>query len=194
MGLGEEDSKEGTRTILLAFNLINTSDMIRDEGLISGTRARLTRLLSSVKISPELKQLLGEINREAVLYEKEGVGAERYIERMSILGGRIFESLGGSDFQKAMLREAGKIISGATIVSDMIKDLQSDQRSGSFNPLRFEKNETINRIHEKYFKSFKELMDPVVKMRKEYDKKSGSLTREWIEDMCMEQFIGCCCP
>ncbi|MBT5641491.1 hypothetical protein HOJ44_00075, partial [Candidatus Bathyarchaeota archaeon] len=88
-----------------AFNIINYADILRDEGTLAKAKARLLMLFSSRALPVEIKQILKNVNTETSHLEEEDTAAESYIESISGLGGDIFESIGGTDIQRKMLRD-----------------------------------------------------------------------------------------
>ncbi len=192
VGYSEAQAKEGSRTILNAFNMINYADTMRDEGVLARAKARLLILFSSRTLPVELKRVLVRVNKETARLEENDADAETYIESVSGLGGDIFESLGGTCIQRKMLRDIGMRMAGAVLVDDMVRDFDRDKINGAYNPLNNEEAEGRARIRETYVTRFRETVDPILGCG-DYRGK-GSLTREWIEDMCMYHCIGYCCP
>ena len=191
VGYDENQSKRGSRTILNAFNLINLADAIRDEGILHRTKARLLMLFRSRTLSVELKQILQDVNKESTLLEEKNTNTEAYLERMSRFGGEIFASLGGTPTQQMMLRDIGVRMAGAVIIDDMVKDRDRDIANESYNPLIESADMDRERITATYVNRFTKLVNPILGDN-DYRTK-GSITREWIEELCCDAFIGTCC-
>jgi len=192
VGYSKAQAAKGSRTILNAFNIINYADILRDEGTLAKAKARLLMLFSSRALPVEIKQILKNVNTETSHLEEEDTAAESYIESISGLGGDIFESIGGTDIQRKMLRDIGTKMVGAIIVDDMVRDFDRDMVNGAYNPLIHESAEDRTRIQEHCTTRFRKLVDPVLGER-DYGSK-GSLTRRTLEEMFFDSIIGCCCP
>lgn len=160
LGLDEAASERGARDIIRTYRLIELADKERDEGLPVRLAARVSSFITSLTLPPSLRSLAGKVNERIEELEDAEVPTGEYLTAVSNIGGSIFSTLGTTPTQIEALRQLGSRIAGATVVEDMLRDLEIDRDTGNYNPIGHDDEGQDYRAD--YVGGFNELVDPVL--------------------------------
>lgn len=132
LGYDKKKTSKAVNHIFKAYAMMNADDVLRDEeSRAKRAAAALVKKICSLSVTEKLKRVIEKADRTIRDLEASPVDAEEYVRRVSTIGGRIFQTSTGDE--KAFL--IGRILSAATTIHDMTKDLERDKQKGLFNPL-----------------------------------------------------------
>jgi hypothetical protein len=144
--------------IFRIYSLLKADDILRDEkNIFKRSYAKIVKKIGCIGLSKELKDLVKESDKTLSKLESRNAGEEEYIEKVSNIGGEIFQKVTRDKSSFSL----GKSTSAITLILDMIKDFKDDKKKGRFNPLKNLycdiSNIKFNIIINKYQKEFSSL-------------------------------------
>ena len=136
IGYNKKEAQNQSKRILRAFQIIRLEDKYRDETKKTRYISKAISVLLMMTLPRQLQKSLQDSNIQIRDLENFEVSPTRYINRVSKMGGLIFESAAILRSQKKKLQRIGTTLSRAMLVHDMNKDLQSDLKAGKFNAFK----------------------------------------------------------
>jgi hypothetical protein len=134
-GYNCHEISEASKTIMRARIALEADDMQRDENsILKRIIARMVRKMCELRMPMEVNRIVKEANQTIQNLEKTDADVICYLEKMSEIGGRIFQK--SFRTRKPAAFSIGSIIAGAITAYDMSKDLGEDIKEGKFNPLK----------------------------------------------------------
>lgn len=153
------------RNVLISYKALRANDALRDGATgIERLNATLTSKMCMLRLPNKLNEAVSRSSETIERLETSGIDARTYIEKLSDIGGEIFEKSPKCSPNSRELKLFGASVTAATIAHDIFMDLKSDIVYRRFNPLRNEEKpkDKGKELLNEFFDRFREKMSPIM--------------------------------